>query len=103
MSETETGSYRWHDKEDYYRNELGPKIDRLQTLLQQYKSICQYEESLKQYGESLEQRKEVEEDNKRLRHLLESYNRVRTQTEEPPIDLGNGKFLVTIAEDPMAW
>ena len=102
---SETGSYRWHDKEDYYRNELGPKINRLQILLQQYEAVSQYEESLKQYSEALEQRKEVEESNKRLRHLLESCHRVRTQTEDddPPIPLGNGRYLVTIAEDPTAW
>ena len=103
MTESETGSYRWHDKEDYYRNELGPKIDRLQILLQQYRAASQYDEQLKEYGEALEQRKKVEEDNNRLRHLLESCHRVRTIKDEPPIDLGNGKFLVTIYEDPTAW
>ena len=100
---SETGSYRWHDKEDYYRNELGPKIDRLQILLRQYEYVSQYDDLLKQYGEALEQHKEVEENNKKLKHLLESCHRVHTQKEEPPIDLGNGKFLVTIAEDPTAW
>ena len=77
MAETEM-SYRWHDKQEYYTKELGPKIDKLQTFLQQYKAACQYDETLKQYGEALEQRKEVEENNKRLRHLLESCHRLRT-------------------------
>ena len=45
-------------------------------------------------------------DNKRLKHLLESCYRVRTQIEkgdeEPPIDLGNGRALVSI-QDPLVW
>ena len=100
---SETGSYRWHDKEQYYRNELGPKINRLQILLHQYETVSQYDELLKQYGEALEQHKEVEKNNKRLRHMLESVHRIHTVDDDPPIALGNGKFRVTIAEDPTAW
>jgi hypothetical protein len=61
-------------------------------------------EELERYKKALEQNKELDEKNKRLRHVLESCHRLRTQTEreDPPIDLGNGKVLVSI-EDPMAW
>lgn len=89
-AEGETSSYRWHDKQDYYRNELGPKIDRLQILLQQYKVACQYDDSLKQYSEALERHKEVEENNKKLKHLLycARYN-MRDREEDTPIIHGN--------------
>jgi hypothetical protein len=33
---------------------------------------------------------------------LESCYRLRTAKEDPPIDLGNGRVLVSI-EDPLAW
>ena len=61
-------------------------------------------EELKRYRKALEQAKEMEEKNKRLRHVLESIHRLRTQTEkeDPPIDLGNGRVLVSI-EDPTVW
>ncbi len=106
MAETETGHYRWNDKEfNECYTRIVPVVNRLQILLQQFQAVSQYEESLKQYGESLEQGEKVEENNKGLRHLLESCHRVRTQTEDvdPPIPLGNGRYLVTIAEDPTAW
>jgi hypothetical protein len=97
---SETGSYRWHDKEQYYTKELGPKLDKLQILLQQYKAACQYDDTLKQYGEVLEQHKEVDKNNKRLRRMLEACHRLRTVDDDPPIALGNGNYRVTIAENP---
>ena len=61
-----------------------------------------YGEELKRYKKVLEQTKKIEEKNKRLRHVLEACYRLRTEKEEPPIDLGNGKFLVSI-QDPLVW
>ena len=42
----------------------------------------------KQYSKT--QAKKIEEKNKRLRHVLESCHRVRTEEDEPPFKRGNG-------------
>jgi hypothetical protein len=82
---------------DYISN-LEPKLVRLLSLIQDYKVA-------KEYEELSEQGNKIEETNKKLKHLLETCHRVRTQTEDdyPPIPLGNNRYLVTIAEDPTAW
>ena len=42
----------------------------------------------KQYSKT--QAKKIEEKNKRLRHVLESSHRVRTEEDEPPFKRGKG-------------
>jgi hypothetical protein len=77
---------------------------RILSLIQKYRDTQKHGEELKRYRKALEQYKELDEKNKRLGYILESIHRLRTQTEreDPPIDLGNGKVLVSM-EDPMAW
>jgi hypothetical protein len=79
-----------------YITNLEPKLVRLLSLIQDYKIA-------KEYYELSEQNKKLDEDNKRARHLLESCHRALTVKDDPPIPLGDGKYLVTIAEDPLAW
>jgi hypothetical protein len=80
-----------------YINNLEPKLVRLLSLIQDYKVA-------KEYEELSEQGNKIEETNKKLKHLLETCYRVRTQPDDdPPIPLGDGRYLVTIAEDPTAW
>jgi hypothetical protein len=81
---------------------LEPKLVRLLSLIQRYKAAQEYSEVAKRHLEVLEQAKKIEEKNKRLMHVLESCSRIRTEKEDPPIDLGNGKFLVSI-QDPTVW
>jgi hypothetical protein len=81
---------------------LEPKLVRLLSLIQRYKAAQEYSEVAKRHLEVLEQAKKIEEKNKRLMHVLESCRRIRTEKEDPPIDLGNGKFLVSI-QDPTVW
>jgi hypothetical protein len=72
-----------------YITNLEPKLVRLLSLIQDYKIAKEYYE--------------LSEQNKRARHLLESCHRALTVKDDPPIPLGDGKYLVTIAEDPLAW
>jgi septation ring formation regulator EzrA len=87
-----------------YLNGLESELSRILSLIQKYRDTQKHGEELKRYKKALEQYKELDEKDKRLGHILESIHRLRTQTEreDPPIDLGNGKVLVSI-EDPMAW
>ena len=80
-----------------YISNLEPKLVRLLSLVRDYKVA-------KEYNELSEQSNKIEESNKRLKHLLETCYRVRTQTEDddPPIPLGNGRYEITI-EDPTRW
>jgi hypothetical protein len=79
-----------------YINNLEPKLVRLLSLIQDYKIA-------KEYYELSEQNKKLDEDNKRARRLLESCHRILTVEDDPPIPLGDGRYLVTIAEDPLVW
>jgi septation ring formation regulator EzrA len=83
---------------------LESELGRILSLIQKYRDTQKHGEELERYKKALEQNKELDEKNKRLGHILESIHRLRTQTEreDPPIDLGNGKVLVSI-EDPTAW
>ena len=103
----ELSSQGYSDSE--YLIGLEPKLVRLLSPLQDYKVAIQDYKDIQKYGEELErhkkvleQSKELEENNKRLRHVLESCHRLRTEKEDPPIDLGNGKFLVSI-QNPTVW
>jgi chromosome segregation ATPase len=80
------------------------KLVRILSLIQRYKAAQEYSEVAKRHTEVLEQAKKIEEKNKRLRHVLESCHRLRTEAgkEDPPIDLGNGRVLVSI-QDPLVW
>ena len=90
-----------NDDSEYFIR-LEPKLVRLLSLVQRYKAAQEYSEVAKRHIEVLEQAKKIEEKNKRLRHVLESCYRLRAEKEEPPIDLGNGRVLVSI-RDPMVW
>ena len=78
-----------------YINNLEPKLVRLLSLIQDYKVA-------KEYEELSEQGNKIEETNKRLKHLLETCHRVRTQPDNPPVPLGNGRYEITI-EDCTRW
>jgi hypothetical protein len=89
-----------------------PKLVRLLSLVQDYKvATKEYRTAIRdiqrqKHRALLKKIKKLDEDNKRLKHVLESCHRVRTQIdkgdEEPPIDLGNGRALVSI-QDPLVW
>jgi len=99
-----------HD--DNYLNGLEPKLVRLLSLVHDYKIASkEYSRAIRdiqrqKHRALIKKNEKLDEDNKRLGHMLESCHRLRTQTEkeekEPPIDLGNGKALVSI-EDPAVW
>jgi hypothetical protein len=96
-----------HD--DNYLIGLEPKLVRLLSLVQDYKvANKEYRTAIRdiqrqKHRALLKQNKEAEEKNKRLKHVLESCHRLRTQPEDvPPIDLGNGRYEISI-EDPTAW
>lgn len=77
-------------------------LNKILSLIQKYRDTQREGEALKQYQKALEQYEKEEEKNKKLNHMLESLHRFRTHKPDPPIDLGNGKVLVSI-EDPFAW
>jgi hypothetical protein len=93
---------------DEYLIGLEPKLVRLLSLVQDYKAATKEHRTAirdiqrQKHRALLKKSEKLDEDNKRLKHVLESCYRLRTKKEDPPIDLGNGKFLVSI-EDPMAW
>jgi hypothetical protein len=95
---------------DEYLIGLEPNLVKLLSLAQDYKVATKecktaIRDLQRQKRRALSKKNEkLDEDNKKLERLLESIHRFRTQPEkrDPPIDLSNGKVLVSI-EDPMAW
>ena len=90
-----------HDYNEYLDG-LGSELGKILSLIQKYRDTEKEGEALKRYQKVLKQNKKLDEDDKRLRCVLDSIHRLRTEKEDPSVDLGNGKFLVSI-KDPLAW